>query len=243
MAPGLDDGAPSHKPHVKECSRCVVLRCLRQGGIRGEALSSLCGKLWLNRVCRRQILFLEGNRATHLYALRRGSVKLVRTDGGGRAHIIALLGPGDLFGLEAVFGECYESSAEVLDDDTEVCVGARREIEAILDQGSAVVKGLAGYVHDQLSVARSQQACLGSVGSRARLAAFLLHRVDTNRGEDGADALPENLTLRDLGSILGLSPETVCRALGGLRSKGYIETAAGRTRVLDVDGLKRLARL
>jgi DNA-binding IclR family transcriptional regulator len=51
-----------------------------------------------------------------------------------------------------------------------------------------------------------------------------------------------DLTLADLGGILGMSPETACRVLSNLKSRGIVETLPGGIRVRDVRRLRRVAR-
>lgn len=231
--------ATGRKPRSEDCRRCLVLRGLQEAGLPAATIGSLCERLWLTRARRRQLLFLEGNRATHLFVLRSGRVKLSRHDTGGTEHIVDVLTSGDLFGAEALFGEEYGTSAEAM-TEVEVCVGTRAEVEALLDVAPSFGMSLARYLSSQLDLARARQACLGTVGARARLAAWLLNEV-RRRGPQ-ADSTPHDLTLAELGAILGTSPETVCRTLGDLRQRAIVAVEAGEIRIVDPARLARLAR-
>lgn len=231
--------AGGRKPRSADCSRCLVLRGLREAGLPAAAISSLCEQLWLTRARRRQLLFLEGNRATHLFVLRRGRVKLSRHDSAGAEHIVDVLQAGDLFGAEAMFGADHGTSAEAL-NDVEVCVGSKQEIDALLERAPGFAISLSRYLLEQLNQARTRQACLGAVGVRARLAAWLLHEVARRGDETGS--VPHDLTLAEYGAILGTSAETVCRALKELRGRELVEVDGGQLRVLDAGRLARMAR-
>lgn len=229
----------ARKPQSSDCARCLVLRGLQEAGLPASTIGSLCQQLWLTRAKRRQLLYLEGNRATHLFILRSGRVKLSRHDSAGSEHIVEVLESGDVFGTEAVFGLDYGVSAEAM-TDAEVCVGTKEEIAALAQAAPTFGMSLARYLLVRLNDARARQACLGTVGARARLAAWLLNEV--RRRGPASDSTPQDLTLAEYGAILGTSPETVCRALKDLRQRGVLETREGSIRILDEARLSRLAR-
>jgi CRP-like cAMP-binding protein len=211
--------------------------------------------MWLNRVRKRQVLYTEGNRATYLHAVRSGSIKLVKVDATGREHVTTVLGPGDLFGFEALFDPCYATGAEAL-TDAEICLASGEELRERMAELPGFAVDMARYLHHQLRRTRERHACLTAVGAPAKLAAYLLQELPDPRDGGEAEPRPQNgnggaavgqpplfrdLTLKDLGGILGLSPETVCRALGTLRDRGLIETRDSGIRVRDAASLRRVA--
>jgi len=221
-----------------DCEHCLLLKSLRAAKCTAETTSALCQRMWLSRVKRRQILYSEGNRAVQLFALRSGAVKLVTYDAGGREHVTSILQSGDLFGFEALFGEAYLTGAEAL-SDSEICVASHEELRDMLAAAPNLALDFARYLHRQLVQARERQAFLGVLGARARLAGYLLHRL---AGRPDAATVSNDLTLDELGGLLGLAPETVCRALAELRSRGVIETGKAQIEVRDVGELRRVAR-
>ena len=227
------------KPRTSDCASCVILAGLREVGLPASTVGQLCQRLWLTRARRRQILFLEGNRATHVFALRKGRVKLTKTDASGGEHIVAVLESGALFGVNAMFGRDHGTSAEAL-GEVELCVGSKQEVEALLAEAPLFGVSLARYLQDPLDEARARQACLGTVGARARLAAWLLH--EANKRGERRDEIPHDLTLADYGAVVGTSPETVCRVLRDLRERGVVEVLGSVIRILDPGRLRRFAK-
>jgi len=227
------------KVRTADCQHCLLLRSLHEGGVPAPTIHAICERMWLNRVRRRQILYTEGNGATHLYALRSGRVKLVRVDASGRAHVAALLGEGDLFGIEAIFDSAYSTGAEAL-TDCELCLCSSDQIKDLIEQVPRVASDLARYLHQQLSLARDRQVVASAPSAQAKLAGYLLHRLP--EGSNPNDCwVARHLTLRDLGGILGISGETVCRVLAELRERGIVETGAAGIRVLDAEALRQIA--
>ena len=69
----------------------------------------------------------------------------------------------------------------------------------------------------------------------------MLHQLPREAGAD--TSVDHHMNLRELGSALGLAPETVCRALGDLKAEGIIESGPGSVRVCDVRALRLRARM
>jgi CRP/FNR family transcriptional regulator len=197
--------------------------------------------MWCDRTQRRQVLFLEGNRSTCFYAVRWGKIKLFTVDLRGQEHVTAILGAGDLFGFEAFFDDTYATSAEALTEG-ELCLGTGDDLRPLVDRTPALARGLARYLHRQLCRTRARQSHLCACGAQAKLAGYLLYRLTDSEDRGHQDlVVPDDLTLRDLGSVLGLSPETVCRTLSGFKASGTIEAVSSAFRIRDLADLRRLA--
>ena len=63
-----------------------------------EAASALRGSMSENRLRRGDVLFHEGDSGDKLYIVLDGKVKLGRTSSDGRENLLAILGPGQMFG-------------------------------------------------------------------------------------------------------------------------------------------------
>lgn len=232
---------PGRKARTSNCRNCVLLKGLRAAALPASTIHSICDRMWLNRVRRRQILYMEGNKPAHLYFIRAGRVKLVKLHASGREHVAAVLESGDLFGLEAVFDSAYATGAEAL-TDAELCLASGDELKRLMAEVPGFAVDLTRYLHRQLCRTREQQAWLGVPGASARLAGYILHVSSRDDSTDDVTA-PDDLTLRDLGGILGLSPETVCRARSELKVRGIIEMRDSTIRIRDIDSLQRVAGL
>ncbi len=229
------------KVRTSDCRNCLLMKSLRAAAVSSHTVHAICDRMWLNRVRRRQILYSEGNMASQFFAVRSGRVKLVKVNASGREHVTAVLESGDLFGFEAVFDNAYTTAAEAL-TDTELCLASGAELRKLMSEIPAIAVDLAKYLHHQLCRTRERQMSLGALGASAKLAAYILQNVShrTDGDEDGP-TVTDYLTLKELGGILGLSPETVCRVRGELSAEGVIETLPTGIRVRDFDSLHRLA--
>ena len=213
-------------------------RALCDSGLPPSGARAACQRLTLGRGRKRQLLFVEGNQAGGVYVIRRGHVKLSRHVGHSEERIVGLLGVGDLFGLASVFNGKHEATAELLTDG-ELCCGSKETIERLDAEVPGFGLSLARYVYRQLEDARARIAWMGAIGARARLAAYLIHHTD----HDDPTSVPHHLTQQELGALLGMSSETVCRTLAAFRKRGLIETKPGSIRILDSDVLRVVACL
>jgi len=100
---------------------------------------------------------------------------------------------------------------------------------------------LARYLHHQLDRTRQRLSILAAIGARAKLAGYLLAEAEQRARTGDEPVVPQQLTQRDLGAMLGLSAETVCRELGSLRRRGVTATDRKGIRIRDLDTLRRLA--
>lgn len=219
------------------------MKGLRRAGAPPSALESLGSRMRFRAVGRRQILFAEGTAATHVFAIRTGAVKLVKVNSAGREQVTDVLGPGDLFGFETIFETEYSASAETL-TECELCAVSRPAMERLVAESPSVALHFAGYLHRQLSQIRIRQMSLGAITALEKFAAFLLHAApDSTHPETEQALVAQHLTLKELGGILGLSPETVCRVRSELTGQGLIETTPTGILIKDVAELRRLASL
>ncbi len=214
---------------------------LRAAGVPVSTIQASCEGMWLNRVKKRQLLYSEGNGATHLYAIRKGKVKILKVDASGRPRLTAILESGDLFGFEAIFDDRYDSFAEAL-TDCELCLASADYFKRLVASEPKIATDLARYLHHQLSRTRDRQAAVTATGATAKLAGYLLHSLEWTDAADDDRLAARDLSLADLGGILGISPETACRVLSNLKTKRIVETLPAGILVRDIDRLRRMAR-
>jgi CRP/FNR family transcriptional regulator len=224
---------------------------LCEAGVPESTRRALCERMWLHWIRKGQTLYCEGNESARLYAIRVGRVKLLRTDLDGCEHVTGILESGDLFGFESIFDASYLNEARAL-TDAEVCVASGREVRDLMDEVPRVAIDLAKYLHQQLCRTRDRQLCFRAAGAGARLAGYILECLASRVEREGERAVETSgeeqpvvvadLTLKDLGGLLGLSPETVCRTLSEFRTKGILESSSAGIRIRDLPSLRRYAR-
>ena len=217
-----------------DCSHCV-LRAGVAGGYGPTPVAALCDYMRRITVQPRQLLFLEGTVQSLIYFLQDGRIKLQRKGDDGEHHVVSVLHPGDLFGFASIDGQGACSTAEAV-THCQLCVVTAERLTTLMGQFPALGVRLLAYMHEQVVNSRLRMSYLGSSRAESRVAGFLL---DTARQHGGTHTeMPRELTLVEMGGILGLSPETVSRTLSRLKSKGWIKISRASISLTDPEALK-----
>jgi CRP/FNR family transcriptional regulator len=179
-----------------------------------------------------QYLYFDAQSADALWAVRSGAVRLLRSVAVGRVTTLETLGPGDLFGLAALFpAGPYGETAEAV-TATRVWRIARSELERVLGGDPALMRGVLGIVMERLARAHERLCAFAHASVPQRLAAELLAAPDGERTES---------TRRLLGERAGTTVETAIRVLRRFERAGWIEGGIGWVRILDRRALERIA--
>ena len=168
----------------------------------------------------------EGEAAEYVYQVIRGAVRTYKLLSDGRRQIGAFHLPGDVFGLDA--GSTYRLTAEAITTTT-VRLVKRRSLEAAAGSNVRVAHNLWTMTADGLRRAEDHMLLLGRKTAMERVATFLLE-MDRRLAKAGMMALP--MCRRDIGDYLGLTLETVSRALSELNDKGVLTFSGARQIVL-----------
>jgi CRP/FNR family nitrogen fixation transcriptional regulator len=169
---------------------------------------------------RNETIFSEGDCANYCYRIVSGSVRLCKLLADGRRQISDFLLPGDFFGY-ADFGT-HALSAEAV---TGVVVAryARNQVEAVSESDSRFRRRLGQILHERLNAAQAHLVMLGRYTVKERISSFLIQmaeRLDPDAGS--ADEIDLPMSRLDIADYLGLTIETVCRAISDLKRAGVI---------------------
>lgn len=206
-------------------------------GLAQAQLASLAGIALLKRVKAGEELFEAGQPGTNFYAVVTGKVRVYRAAPSGKEQILHVFGRGEAFAEVPVFeGKTYPASAQALEDSLLVSI-PRREFVEVLRREPELALAVMALLSQRLRAFVGQIAQLSLKEVPERLAGYLLLlRAAQNRDEVTLD-LPKG----QIASYLGTIPETLSRALKKLAEQGFIETSGNKVRVLDAEGLGRLA--
>lgn len=161
-------------------------------------------------------IFGEGEPAEYVYQVIEGAVRSYKLLSDGRRQIGAFHLAGDMFGLEN--GGFHRFTAEAI-VDTAVRLVKRESLAHVAENDVAVARDLLSMTATNLRHAEDHMLLLGRKTSLERVAAFLLE-MDPRLTAAGVMALP--MCRRDIADYLGLTLETVSRALSLLHHKGIL---------------------
>jgi CRP/FNR family nitrogen fixation transcriptional regulator len=171
-------------------------------------------------------IYGEDEPAEYVYQVVRGAVRTYKLLSDGRRQIGAFLLPGDVFGLET--GVNHHLTAEAIMDTT-VRLVKRGNLEQAASVDVQVARKLWNMTAGDLRHAEDHMLLLGRKNAMERVANFLLE-MDRRLAVAGMMALP--MCRRDIGDYLGLTLETISRALSQLHGEGVLGFSGARQIVL-----------
>jgi CRP/FNR family nitrogen fixation transcriptional regulator len=179
-------------------------------------------------------IFGEGEDAEYVYQITSGVVRTYKLLSDGRRQINSFHLPGDMFGFEN--GATHRFTAEAI-IDTEVRITTRRKLLETIANHKTGTMNLIRLVTQNLQHAENHMLLLGRKTSLEKVAAFLLE-MDERLAHPDLMMLPMNR--RDIADYLGLTLETVSRALSTLRDEGMLRfdgTTQRRLKLVSRQGL------
>lgn len=193
-----------------------------------EAIAGLC----VTRSMRsEEVLFLKGDPADALYAVRRGQIRIATGTNAGRRLTLNLLGSGDVFGEVALLDGRPRTADAVATEPTELFMVRRRDFIDLLAHQPNVAVGIIELLCQRIRWMSDRMEESVLLPLHARLARRLIAL-----GEDyGAEI---QVSQEELAIFIGSTRESVNRQLQEWKRKGLVEIGRGRIRLLNRAGLE-----
>jgi CRP/FNR family transcriptional regulator, nitrogen fixation regulation protein len=182
-------------------------------------------------------VFGEAETAEYVYQVIDGAIRSYKLLSDGRRQIGAFHLIGDVFGLENSGVHRFTAEAIV---DTTVRLVKRVSLVHVAESDATVARDLLNMTATNLKHAEDHMLLLGRKTSLERVVAFLLE-MDHRLTAAGVMALP--MGRRDIADYLGLTIETVSRALSALHDRGILGFLGQTQRQIILLDRPRLAEL
>ena len=170
----------------------------------------------------RQVIYSQGNTADEMFQIQNGSVKLVVASPRGKQAVIAILGPGDVFGEGCLVNRARRvSTATAIQPSTIACV-KKGPLVRLIHEEPAFAKLFISYLLSR--VVRVEQDFVDRLFnfSEKRLARILL--LLTNLGKESGDgtAFPR-INQEQLAQMVGTTRSRVSHFMNKFRKLGFID--------------------
>lgn len=182
-------------------------------------------------------IFGEREEAEYVYQIISGAVRTYRLLADGRRQINAFHLKGDMIGPENGATHRFTADAVV---ETRVRITGRRSLLDTMAHRKSGATNLLGLVTRNLQHAENHILLLGRKTALERVAAFLLE-MDERQDHPNVIMLP--MSRRDIADYLGLTLETVSRALSTLRDQHLLQFCGSTQRQLMLLSRSRLGQL
>jgi CRP-like cAMP-binding protein len=148
-------------------------------------------------------IFHQGDRVSHLYFVRSGTVQLARYSENGTASIMQRAVAGSLLAESSIFATEYHCSAEVI-EEARLERADMHELRRALHKDSSLLEAITFYLAKEVQRTRARLELLGRKTVEERLDGWLA----LNDGR-----LPSRGSWRTVADEIGVSPEAFYREL------------------------------
>jgi CRP/FNR family transcriptional regulator, cyclic AMP receptor protein len=208
-----------------------------------EAAEALLNSMVRVQLTRTEVLFHEGDPGDRLYVITEGKVKLGRTSGDGRENLLAILGPGEMFGELSLFDPGPRNATATAVSDAVVVGLGSDDLGTWLAGRPDVARQLLRALARRLRRTNEALADLVFSDVPGRVAKALLD-LSERFGRPTEDGLrvAHDLTQEELAQLVGASRETVNKALADFASRNWLRLEARAVVLTDIDRLRKRAR-
>ena len=186
------------------------------------------------------VVFCAGARFSTLYVLNAGFFKMVNLAADGREQVVSLKFRGDWLGFDGIAGGAYSCDAIAMDTGEVWAIGYDDLLVACRDC-PALLTVLHEAMSRQIGRDRDSLMSLCTLPADARVAEFLRYWADS-LAKSGlrSDQITLRMTRAEIGNYLGMTLESVSRALSKLAREDVIcfpEKGRRDIAIPDIDAL------
>ncbi len=202
-----------------------------------KALKALVRDKPVHKYRKKENIFSEGDKPTGIYFLKRGKVKVYKTNNEGKDLIVRIVNEGNFFGYIALLEETYYQASSEAMEPSEISIVQKSELDELLNSypevGKTFIKILAKDVlnMEELLI----QVAYNPLRKKVANALIAIH--DKFRGEQDYSISRENLA-----AIAGTATESLIRTLADFKNERYIDIRdGGKITILNISKLQAVA--
>jgi CRP/FNR family transcriptional regulator, cyclic AMP receptor protein len=212
-------------------------------GVERSAVTALTKQLRPVDFPRGHVIFAEGEPGDRLYIIISGKVKIGRVYPDGRANLLTIVGPSDMFGELSIFDPGPRTSTATTITEVRAVSMDRDALRAWIADRPEIAERLLRVLARRLRRTNSDLTDLIFIDVSGRVAKRLLglaQRFGTREG--GAMRVTHDLTQEELAQLVGAARETVNKVLADFAHRGWIQLDGNSLLICDSERLTMRAR-
>jgi CRP-like cAMP-binding protein len=212
-------------------------------GVEPRAIATLAKDLQRVDFPRGHTIFAEGDPGDRLYIIKSGKVKVGLRSPDGRDHLLAIMGPSDIFGELSVFDPGPRTSSATAVTKVRAASLDRDALRTWIVARSEIAERLLQVLARRLRRTNNELADLIFTDAPALVANQLLllaQRFGTPAG--GVLRVRHDLTQEEIAQLAGNSREATHKALHDFADRGWIQLEHNSVLIVDPERLTRRTR-
>jgi len=173
---------------------------------------------------RRTLIFDQGDPSRTVYFVKRGTVRIARVTSEAKEVTVAVLGPGDMFGEESLFGSGERTTVAIAVDSVLLCTVRADDLFKLIQSEPLLAINVAKILQGRLADAAEQMEDIAYARVSDRLM-HLFRRLAVEHGVPVNDGvrIGTRFTHADLATLIGSTRETVSLEMSQLVRTGSIQ--------------------
>jgi CRP/FNR family cyclic AMP-dependent transcriptional regulator len=208
-------------------------------GLNRAELTALAQHAFVRRLARGQVLFNEGEPSDHLFLVRSGRLRVFVASARGEELVLSVPGPGETLGELSVLDRQPRSATVDALEPAELIAVAGDEARALLETNPQALHTVAVALAAGMRRLSGTAADLVFLDLPRRLAKLLL--AESVSRADGALVSQLAMTQTGVAARLGVTRQSLNRALSALAHRGWITVEGTTVRLDDADALAKFA--
>jgi len=219
---------------IKPCD--ALSRTLLFAGLDRSTFQNYCSLTKAKSFNKGEILAAEGDICTSIGVIEQGQVALQKYTSSGDFTTISLLGPGDFFGEDLIFGNSniFTFTIEAMTQSEILFIG-KDTLRSLLDRSPVVLNNFLQILSDRVSAQNSRIALLSQKSLRHKIAFYLL---DLRGRQHPGNPLETMVTLpvskEVVAKLLAMPRPSFSRELIAMEEDGLIKVNGRMIKLLDV---------
>ena len=235
----MSSSSKSSEPNYVACDACKLSPICSPVSI-GTHSYDFTGQMVNRRhfFKRGEMIFRQGDKASLVYAISAGSLKLT-VEVKGTERVIDFRIPGELVDICSLNDGIHAYSAQAL-EDTYLCEIGKETLTEIASQIPEVQGRLMTVVNKELtSIQKTSMMLRGNVNSEEKIAAFVLN-LAWRYQVSGYSCTEFKLTMTrtEIADFLGVAKETVIRLFKKLQENGFISLRGKQLTIVNMTALQ-----
>jgi CRP-like cAMP-binding protein len=193
----------------------------------------------MREVPKKQIIYFPEESSNSVYLIKNGKVKISKLSEDGHEIIIAILGPGEIFGESSITepGSKRDEFAEAT-EDTLLCLMFSEIIQSLMTNDPNFGLKITKIIGFRFKRIQSRFTSLIFKSSDERVKSFIkdLANEEGQKTADGMIEIKLKLTHEDIGKLTSTSRQMVTTVLNDLEKKNFISYDRKKILIKNING-------
>jgi CRP/FNR family transcriptional regulator len=222
-----------------QCNLCTARKTTIFGDLNDCQLEHIEKFIRENAFPKKHVICLEGEPVESIYLIKRGTIKLYKTQPDGRIQILRIDGTGGVLGFDSLFRSTYLATAETIVASV-LCQIRAADFRKLLADEPDINHRLLKAASQELERNETLLFTIGTGTARERLAYFLLtlylSQCDCEQNPRKINLL---ISRQELSEHLGIKQETVIRNLTRLKEERIIDIRGKEIIIMNPELLRK----